>query len=78
MAVFGDLLLEKDAYYVPTICQTQDMEKILESGLPQFMVDKALSVKEIHLEAYNNLIERQRRGLMDPPMFPPWMKPFKV
>ena len=47
-----DLLLEKDAYYVPTICQTQDMEKILESGLPQFMVDKALSVKEIHLEGF--------------------------
>ncbi len=47
-----DLLIEKDAYYVPTICQTQDMEKILESGLPQFMVDKALSVKEIHLEGF--------------------------
>jgi hypothetical protein len=36
------------------------------------------NLKEIHLEAYNNLIERQRRGLMDPPMFPPWMKPFRV
>jgi len=47
-----DLLLEKDAYYVPTICQTQDMGKILESGLPQFMVEKALSVKEIHLEGF--------------------------
>ncbi len=47
-----DLLLEKDAYYIPTICQTQDMGKILESGLPQFMIDKALSVKEIHLEGF--------------------------
>ena len=28
------------------------MEKVLESGLPQFMVDKALSVKEIHLEGF--------------------------
>jgi len=47
-----DLMLEKNAYYVPTICQTQDLETILESGLPQFMVDKALSVKEIHLEGF--------------------------
>tara|TARA_B100001250_G_scaffold304059_1_gene265869 strand:+ start:516 stop:1724 length:1209 start_codon:yes stop_codon:yes gene_type:complete len=47
-----DLMLEKDAYYVPTICQTQDMETILDSGLPQFMVDKALSIKEIHLEGF--------------------------
>lgn len=47
-----DLMLEKNAFYVPTICQTQDTEKILESGLPQFMVDKALSVKEIHLEGF--------------------------
>ena len=47
-----DLMLEKNAYYVPTICQTQDLETILESGLPQFMVDKALSVKEVHLEGF--------------------------
>lgn len=47
-----DLMLEKKAFYVPTICQTQDMDSILESGLPQFMVDKALSVKEIHLEGF--------------------------
>ena len=47
-----DLMLEKNAFYVPTICQTQATDKILESGLPQFMVDKALSVKEIHLEGF--------------------------
>jgi len=47
-----DLMLEKNAFYVPTICQTQDLETILESGLPQFMVDKALSVKEVHLEGF--------------------------
>jgi imidazolonepropionase-like amidohydrolase len=47
-----DLMLEKKAFYVPTICQTQDLETILESGLPQFMVDKALSVKEVHLEGF--------------------------
>jgi imidazolonepropionase-like amidohydrolase len=46
------LMLEKNAFYVPTICQTQDLETILESGLPQFMVDKALSVKEIHLDGF--------------------------
>ena len=54
----------------------ESMKKESEFKDYQYMNEENL--KDIHLEAYNNLIERQRRGLMDPPMFPPWMKPFKA
>ena len=46
------------------------MKKEQEFKDYQYMNEENL--KDIHLEAYNNLVERQRRGLMDPPMFPPF------
>lgn len=43
-----ELLLEKDAFYVPTICATQDEDFINE--LPDYQIEKALGAATAHRE----------------------------
>ena len=43
------LILERNAFYVPTICQTQDVEHINE--LPEFQIRKALAATVKHRES---------------------------
>ena len=47
-----EMMLGKKAFYVPTLCQTQEIAGIEDSGLPDFMIEKKLSVKELHLEGF--------------------------
>jgi len=45
-----DLILEKDAFYVPTICATQDVDFINE--LPPYQIEKALGAAERHRDGF--------------------------
>ena len=50
-----DLILEREAYYVPTICQTQDIDHINE--LPKFQIKKALAATVKHRESVHKAME---------------------
>lgn len=50
-----DLILEREAYYVPTICQTQDIDHINE--LPKFQIKKALAATVKHRESVRKAME---------------------
>ncbi len=50
-----DLILEREAYYVPTICQTQDVEHINE--LPPFQIKKALAATVKHRESVQKAMQ---------------------
>ena len=52
-----EMMLKKKAFYIPTLCQTQEVDEILNSGLPEYMIEKKLSVKEIHLEGFKKAYE---------------------
>ena len=52
-----EMMLKKKAFYIPTLCQTQEVDEILDSGLPEYMIEKKLSVKEIHLEGFKKAYE---------------------
>ena len=41
-----DLILERDAWYIPTVCQTQDVEHVNE--LPEFMIRKVRAATVKH------------------------------
>ena len=41
-----DLILERDAWYIPTVCQTQDVDHINE--LPKFQIKKAMAATVKH------------------------------
>jgi len=45
-----DMILERDAFYVPTICGTQDEELNQEGVLPDFMLEKIRTVARTHRE----------------------------
>jgi imidazolonepropionase-like amidohydrolase len=47
-----ELMVEHGVFYVPTIHVTQDKENILGSGMPDFMVEKALGSSKAHLEGF--------------------------
>lgn len=47
-----EMMLKKNAFYIPTLCQTQEVDRISDSGLPEYMIEKKLSVKELHLEGF--------------------------
>ena len=50
-----DLILEREAWYVPTICQTQDEEHINE--LPPFQIEKAKAATVKHRESVRKAME---------------------
>ena len=52
-----EMMLKKKAFYIPTLCQTQEVDDISDSGLPEYMIEKKLSVKEIHLEGFKKAYE---------------------
>ncbi|NIN65688.1 MAG: amidohydrolase family protein [Anaerolineae bacterium] len=51
-----EMMVERGVFYVPTLNCTQDKEKILEGGLPDFMVEKALGAAEAHLEGFQKAL----------------------
>jgi imidazolonepropionase-like amidohydrolase len=52
-----EMMVERGVFYVPTLNCTQDKEKILESGLPDFMVEKALGSAKAHLEGFQKALK---------------------
>lgn len=44
-----DMILEKDAFYVPTICCTQDTNFIKEGILPEYQIRKARNAAKAHI-----------------------------
>lgn len=46
------MMVENGVFYVPTLNGTQDREQILGSGLPGFMVEKALASAKAHLDGF--------------------------
>jgi imidazolonepropionase-like amidohydrolase len=51
------LMVAQGIFYVPTLNCTQDTEKIVEGGLPDFMVEKALGAAEAHLEGFQKALK---------------------
>jgi imidazolonepropionase-like amidohydrolase len=51
-----EMMVDNGVYYVPTLNCTQDTEKILEGGWPDFMVEKALGAAEAHLAAFQKAL----------------------
>jgi len=51
------MMVENDVFYVPTINVTQDKEQILESGMPDFMVEKALGSARLHREGFQKALK---------------------
>ncbi len=45
-----EMILEKDAFYVPTICCTQDEEFYAQENLPDYQVEKAQAAAQAHRE----------------------------
>jgi len=52
-----EMMVENDVFYVPTINGTQDKEQILESGMPDFMVEKALGSAMLHREGFQKALK---------------------
>ena len=52
-----EMIVEHDVFYVPTIHVTQDRKRILECGMPDFMVEKALGSAEAHLEGFQKALK---------------------
>ena len=52
-----EMMVANDVFYVPTICQTQDEKRIREGGLPDFMVEKALSVAAAHKQGFQKALK---------------------
>lgn len=50
------LLLEHDAFYVPTLRCTQD-ERMSDGGMPQFMIEKALGAARTHQDGFRRALE---------------------
>ena len=50
-----DLILERDAWYIPTICQTQDVEHINE--LPPFQIKKARAATVKHRQSVRKAMQ---------------------
>ena len=51
-----EMMLKKKAFYIPTLCQTQEVDEA-DSGLPEYMIEKKLSVKELHLKGFKKAYE---------------------
>lgn len=51
-----ETMVENGVFYVPTLNVTQDEEQILESGMPDFMVEKALGSAKAHLEGFQKAL----------------------
>lgn len=51
-----ETMVENGVFYVPTLNVTQDEEQILESGIPDFMVEKALGSAKAHLEGFQKAL----------------------
>jgi len=52
-----EMMMENDVFYVPTLNVTQDKEQTLESGMPDFMVEKALGSARAHLEGFRKALK---------------------
>ena len=52
-----ELMVEHGVFYVPTINVTQDKENILGSGMPDFMVEKALGSAKAHLAGFQKALK---------------------
>ncbi|MFC2029316.1 amidohydrolase family protein [Chloroflexota bacterium] len=52
-----ELMVENGVFYVPTINVTQDKANILGSGMPDYMVKKALGSAQAHLEGFQKALK---------------------
>jgi imidazolonepropionase-like amidohydrolase len=52
-----EMMVEHGVFYVPTLNCTQDKEKILEGGWPDFMVEKALGSAQAHFEGFQRALK---------------------
>ena len=52
-----EMMVKNGVFYVPTLNGTQDEEQILGSGLPDFMVQKALGSAKAHLEGFRKALK---------------------
>jgi len=52
-----EMMVENDVFYVPTLNVTQDEERILERGMPDFMVAKVLGSAKAHLEGFQKALK---------------------
>ena len=50
-----DLILERDAWYIPTVCQTQDVDHINE--LPKFQIKKAMAATVKHRKSVQKAMQ---------------------
>lgn len=50
-----DLILERDAWYIPTVCQTQDVDHINE--LPKFQIRKAMAATAKHRKSVQKAMQ---------------------
>jgi imidazolonepropionase-like amidohydrolase len=51
-----EMMLENDVFFVPTLNVTQDERSIQDSGLPEFMVEKALASADAHRESFQKAL----------------------
>jgi imidazolonepropionase-like amidohydrolase len=51
------MMVDHDVFYVPTLRTTQDKDYLLGGAIPQFMVEKALSIAQAHLKAFQRALE---------------------
>lgn len=51
-----EMMVEHGVFYVPTLNCTQDTDKILGGGWPDFMVEKALGAAQAHLEGFQKAL----------------------
>jgi len=52
-----EMMVENGVFYVPTLNVTQDEERILERGMPDFMVEKVLGSAKAHLEGFQKALK---------------------
>jgi len=52
-----EMMKEHDVFYVPTLNCTQDREKILQNGLPDFMKKKAIGSADFHLLGFQKALK---------------------
>jgi len=51
-----EMMVENGMFYVPTLNVTQDEKQILESGIPEFMIEKALGSAKAHREGFQKAL----------------------
>jgi imidazolonepropionase-like amidohydrolase len=52
-----EMMVEKDVFYVPTLCQTQDLELMHEREMPEFMIEKVRGSAKLHREGFQKALK---------------------